>query len=578
MSTIPKLDLKAIKARIDERSYERGEAYFRNGSIFDTRRQGATLKARCEGSQGGPYRVEVTFDGKEITDAECSCPVGDGGFCKHVAALLLTWRARPEQFDEVEEIEAALERRSKPELIALIKQMLRREPDLERLLEAPAPGRRGKGKPADPDAYRRRARAAIRSIGYDDWGYGGPDVGEFAEILESGDTFLEQGDYAAASAVYEGLADAMIEGADTIQDEEGEVSQIVADCVNGLAKCLAGLEGDPARREAILKVLVDADDYFGSYGGEPEEDIAEFIAANANAEERRTVAGWLRARMPAKGGGWSDDYRRREYARFLIALEGEALADDAYLKICRDSGLGAELVGRLLERERLDEAAAELDRAADHEFLSLADVFVSHRQSEAAETHVRARAEAKKNVAAWEWLKRRHASRRDKAGVRALAETVYRLNPTFEGYKELRTLTPKKEWETVRTGLRERLAKSGYGHDLIRAYLDEGDIDLAIAAVKAERGYGSGMALEVAKAAEKSRTPEAIAIYRKQAESEIDARSRDHYREACQFLRKVRDLYKQLGEPDEWAYYVGVLRERHRSLPAFQDELTKAKL
>src|SRR5262245_55708023 len=90
MDKIPKLSVSAIKHRIDGGSFQRGEAYFRSGAIFDTRRQGSALKARCEGSQGGPYRVEVTFDGDKIGAADCSCPVGGGGLCKHVAALLLT--------------------------------------------------------------------------------------------------------------------------------------------------------------------------------------------------------------------------------------------------------------------------------------------------------------------------------------------------------------------------------------------------------------------------------------------------------------------------------------------------------
>jgi hypothetical protein len=53
--------------------------------------------------------------------------------------LLLTWRERPEAFGEAAEIDAALEGRSKDELIALVKQMLRLRPDLESLLEMPLP-------------------------------------------------------------------------------------------------------------------------------------------------------------------------------------------------------------------------------------------------------------------------------------------------------------------------------------------------------------------------------------------------------------------------------------------------------
>lgn len=51
-----------------------------------------------------------------------------------MAALLLTWLHRPEQFREVAEVEQALAQRSKAFLIALIKMLLHR-PELEALLE-----------------------------------------------------------------------------------------------------------------------------------------------------------------------------------------------------------------------------------------------------------------------------------------------------------------------------------------------------------------------------------------------------------------------------------------------------------
>src|SRR5438094_6748585 len=139
MSALPGFSEADIRTRVGETSYERGEEYFRSGAIFDARKQGRTLKAQCEGTSAPSYRLWVAFDDKGIAEADCSCPVGDGGFCKHTAALLLTWLDRPEAFVDVEEIDAALELRSKEELIALVKQAFRRHPDLEALLETPLP-------------------------------------------------------------------------------------------------------------------------------------------------------------------------------------------------------------------------------------------------------------------------------------------------------------------------------------------------------------------------------------------------------------------------------------------------------
>src|SRR5439155_18767939 len=130
MSAAASLSEETIRERVGERSFAEGVKYARRGAVSETRRTGTTIKARCQGSQPQPYRVEVTFAGGEIATADCSCPVGDGGYRKHVAAVLLTWRERPAAFVEVAPVETALERRSQAELMALVKQMLRRHPEL----------------------------------------------------------------------------------------------------------------------------------------------------------------------------------------------------------------------------------------------------------------------------------------------------------------------------------------------------------------------------------------------------------------------------------------------------------------
>src|SRR4051812_24849905 len=101
MASQPVPSRKQIRCWVDERSFDRGEHYYDDGAVFDTRREGNALKARCEGSQGGPYRVQVRLgDGGAVQSADCSCPVGGGGRCKHVAAVLLAWRYDQEQFAE----------------------------------------------------------------------------------------------------------------------------------------------------------------------------------------------------------------------------------------------------------------------------------------------------------------------------------------------------------------------------------------------------------------------------------------------------------------------------------------------
>jgi uncharacterized Zn finger protein len=160
-----------------------------------------------------------------------------------------------------------------------------------------------------------------------------------------------------------------------------------------------------------------------------------------------------------------------------------------------------------------------------------------------------------------------------------LSEKLFRLQPSIQGYRELHRLAQKDgRWPALRARLLDFLKQPHFAYLLIQAYLHEGDIDAALEAVRKECGFGSGLKLTVAVAAERTRPHEALAIYRRQAEEEIGQRGRNHYRTACRSLTKVRDLYRQVGEGAGWDAYVAGLRQRHRTLRAFQEELDRAHL
>jgi len=94
----PNLSISDIQAWVGVASYRKGQSYFQQGAIIEPCQQGMTLKARCLGSSAPSYRVEVTMDEEGFTEADCSCRVGAGGRCKHVAALLLSWLDNTEVF------------------------------------------------------------------------------------------------------------------------------------------------------------------------------------------------------------------------------------------------------------------------------------------------------------------------------------------------------------------------------------------------------------------------------------------------------------------------------------------------
>ncbi|CCF84321.1 SWIM zinc finger family protein [Nitrolancea hollandica] len=584
MNTIPLLSEQALRDRIGERSFQRGLQYFRNGAIFDARRQGMLLKAHCTGSRPEPYRVWARFDANGIAEAQCSCPVGAGGYCKHAAALLLSWQAAPETFIEQEDVDTALECRSKAELIALIKQMLLRRPELDVLLETPLPTPGKQRTPVRPEVYRRQAESILQRGGYE-WGVEAGIAEELRAIMAIGDGFADQQDYASAAAVYEAVATAVLERYELFQDEEGALVAVISECADGLIRCLVGGREDMGAREAMLTALFEIFQLDMEYGGYGFSDKAlDGILEHATAEERRTIAGWVRDALPA-GGDWSANFRRKAYGAFLLDLEAETLDDEAYLRICRETGLTYGLIDRLLTLDRLDEAIAEIERAERGEFIELVDLLVAHGHGDEAERLMRERSGTTEDWRVLDWLKSRYKARGDAAAALEVAEKAFERSPSLAGYQEIRQLAGSLgRWDSLRPAVLTMLERPGYSSLLIESYLLEGEIDRALNALKTAppSGYGYfggySLRLKVAEAAEETWPRATLEIYRQYAEGLIAQRGRENYRQACDLLRRVRRLYQRLGENETWTCYIAELREQNRTLRALKEELAAAEL
>jgi uncharacterized Zn finger protein len=254
----------------------------------------------------------------------------------------------------------------------------------------------------------------------------------------------------------------------------------------------------------------------------------------------------------------------------------------------------ADAVNRLLALGRVAEAVKETEHVSDDTFLSLADLFIQHGQGSVAEQMVRERIQKTENMLALEWLKKYYQARNDYAATLKLAETMFRKQPLLTRYQEIRSLAEQLgSWETLRLELLDFLDKEHNTTLLIQIALNEGDIDRALALLKAEEkrnqgrtgmysySYGFGyqnMTLTVAQAAEETRPREAIELYQKHAERLIAQKQRKYSQEASNYLVKVRALYEKLGENGEWESYITALREKNRNLRALKEELANKGL
>ena len=553
-----------------------------------TGRGGSRLKARCEGSSGGPYHVEATVAGPKIVGAECTCPVGV--FCKHIVALLLAWKDHPETFTEVESLDTVLQGKSKAELVALVKQLVapRAGPGNSAGETRPeVQGRQAQGAAITAETYERQTAAVFRrhSGGFDE--YGDSDSGsqcaeELQPILSTGDEFLKDKDFAAAVAVFEGVLNAFIDHYDEeFQDEEGSLNEVIDHCVEQLGRCLDGLKNDPVRREAILRMLYEVDTEVD--GLDLAEEPRSLLVEKTEPAERQVVANWVRADLAkTTGSGWGDKYRRRSYGELLLDLEADQLDDEAYLKICRETGRALDLIGRLHERKRLDEAIEEARSWTNTDLLQAASLFLRHRQVKVIEDLVRERAEKSQDRRLLEWLKDRAVRRKDWSTALGWTEAMFRKQPSLADYEMVRTIAKKlKSWSSLRPQLLEFLATKHDIRLIIEIHLDEGEIDQALQRLKGYREpayFGDSTRLAVARAAEKARPQAALEIYRNHAVDLIESQGRRNYHDACKYLKKVHGLYDTLGKSADWTKEADRLREKYNRFPAFLDELKKARL
>lgn len=329
----PQLAEEEIRPWCTERSFERGEHYYWRRTIRDPLRQGGTLRALCEGSRHEPYRVTAELDEQGIAWADCSCPYDWGGYCKHIAALLLSWVHSPQEFAVVPETEELLDRMTREELVEGTKAMLEREPYLLHLLERREALSTAREIPIDPEVYRRQVAYALgRSV---DWDERFAFASERRDIRRTADQFRKADDWANAWTVYKAIAEETMHHYGEIHDE-GEVASVIAECTEGMVNCLR--QGSPSSRAArhiwireLFQIyLTDVD-----YGGHGLTDsVPGMLSELAQGEDGPFIEGLFREAVSERSGDdWSEQRHRERLLRDLLQIYESQEREEDYLNL-----------------------------------------------------------------------------------------------------------------------------------------------------------------------------------------------------------------------------------------------------
>lgn len=579
----PKITIEDIEQWVGPVSFKRGEGYFFHNAIFETQRQGSMLKAKCHGSSASAYRVQVILDKENTIRAHCSCPVGSGGYCKHVAALLLTWIEKPGAFEDEDNLDLNLVQRSKEELIAIIRQMLQQQPELAYLLEVPSPLPGSTAQSIDPELIRRQVKQVFSSSGMD-WGWRNPsDISTDLEgLLDLADQYLVANNNTNAAIIYQIVSEEVMSHEEIImRDDEGCLHWLVSDCVEALAELLEEIQ-TPGDRLKILQSLLHiylADQEMG--GLFIADHVPIIFDDETTVAEKEQLAKSIRDILPSLEG-WAS----RTMGGLLLDLQGESLLPEDYLDICRKTDRTEDLVDKLLALDRVDEAVKETKDASDYTLLSLASSFVEYGHATIGERLIIERTKTSRDSRLWEWL-RDHAFDKDNLPEALnIASQLFWEQPSLEDFLAIKQIAIQNDqWSNLRPEILSKLDEQKQFDLLAKIHLIiEEDIDLALAAVEKMRAnnqmrsaYDDSIEMRIARAAEQSHPQEAIYLYLEQAERLIALRGRKKYRHAVDYLKKVHQLFQQNEALDTWQKCITFFRQEYHHLPALQDEINKAE-
>jgi hypothetical protein len=526
-----------------------------------------------------------------------------------------------------------LSTKSREELLALLEQLMQRQPDIELLaellIELPLvnteqkqsrPGR-GRERTLDPSTIESQVASAFYNAG-EGWEAPMEIAADLGQLYDIGQDFAEAGEWANALAVYATIVEGTIRRYNEIEDES-QVSWILAECANGLVECLEiqstlfpDEQLDIVDREELLAALFNLWKFDYDYGG-IEADIARVIVENATEHERKSVEAWLRQEM-RPGQDSSSKWQNSKIIPFLTILkQADHFTDEDLLEEYRKAGLYKELAEKMVQFGRQNEAliVAQAELTEPMDVTRFAEQLIQSSESwqEQALGFVETKLDMVEQVLQDKrqdfisaraaetyrrWLEEKYSTSGKPQLALNIAFTRFQTNLDKITYDAVRSAAqlanqPDNAWSDLRPRLIQILEQQNRWGALVNIYLEEGKVKQALAALtEMERvpntsiqGYGylsSGFVgnyqANVAKAAEESYPNEAIRLYKSVIQRLIGGRGRENYQQATSFLMRIRPLYQKQGLESEWRVYITDLRNSNKKLRAFKEELDKRAL
>jgi len=348
MNSIKEITKQDIVELFDGRIFSRGEEYFEEGLVDSIELIGDnTIMGTVMGND--KYNVTINTDSEGDIICNCTCPFEDN--CKHEVALLLKWISIKKNFGEgksepighkenklqEEPIEKIISNKNKEELVSLILEILNKNPKLKSLIVL----------------RKNEVLQKIKMFFSRFWEWN--EVRELISELElilGGIKKNKQSWSKDFLDEMEKASNIIVRGIDNVHDE-GDLGIFLEEWYETYGEIFSNTKPSKHNKiEFIKKILelIDKDEYGldGSYE-------KAFLGMCKNLEDIKLIREFYKFEETD-----NEDYGDKSYFdSFYLDLYEKIDDGENFLKFAKEKGFQIEIIKKLIELERFEEALQE---------------------------------------------------------------------------------------------------------------------------------------------------------------------------------------------------------------------------
>jgi uncharacterized Zn finger protein len=607
---IPNLSETDLRYHTIDKSFQRGETYYRQGAVVDICQRGDCLCGEVQGNDVEPYQVNIQFDNEDVTEAQCTCEYCFEGWCKHIVAVVLTSIRKPETIQQRFPLHKLLDRLNHVQTQTLVEELVAEEPNLLKQIDrfvnkislpTVQPNSINKTKPqrqatVDPQPYRRQTKQMMHQC-IQHWEEGweeNPLDTDLPEILDQVQVFIDRGDGDNALVILEAITQACTEDWDEIDDYGGDSDELMA--LLDPLWAAAVLTTELSSTEAIdLQINLEAwqDQLNGEF-----EICAEALRQGWNTPPLLAVLqGQSKDLWEDERPSYADKLTRirleilqqqGRYPEYLNLAQAQDLVEE-YLVMLAQLGRTAEVVAASIRLQNAGQALAVAkvlkEQAALTEALLIAQAGLKIPDrpvtTTAENTVFTTRSSPVSNHHRYEladWTSELAQELGDTATALTAQLVAFKLRPSMRGYQQAQKLA-SETWPTLQPDLLQHLRAMNWSHAdaKVQIFLQEGSIDDAITTVS-DRYINKNLIQVVMDVAISHRPEWVIAKAIPPAEEIMNRGQAESYQEAVNWLTKARAAYIQAGQQSEWRKYHAQLMATHGRKRKLMSLMESAKL